>query len=229
MNNYENVKELETGVGVAVGVVVTEYTTDFITQMIKIPGSTIIWLIIVIALSIALSRYVLGIWFNHSKILRKLLIGNQFIEGTWFDTMKTESGIIEIGFSRIKYSQKKIDYWGEDYDLVNHQTSPYDAIMVKLEWPDFHYIYSAYRTDKDEENTKGYGKLSFERRPGNCPKKYTGKYIAFGGSRNISFIGIKLDEKEHKEWIAKLDKPELRKKCLQELHKKFNKQENILP
>jgi len=87
MNRHEHLNDLETGIGVAVGVVVTEQTTHLMAEWITQPGILATLLIIILTISIILSKYIIGFSFNRFKSIRRSLIGSQFIEGTWFDTM----------------------------------------------------------------------------------------------------------------------------------------------
>ena len=135
--------------------------------------------------------------------------------------MRKNNEVAEIGFSRISYTHKDIQFWGEDYNLEMDQCFPFRAEIVQMNWPILHYVYTANRSDTKEESIKGYGELDFQKELRGSPKKYSGKYFVLRGTDKISFEGIKVNERKDKTLIEHLNEPATRKKALLQLLEKY--------
>ncbi len=217
MDRQKLIQNLEATIGAAVGVVLSQQTSHLITKLFHIQGAAITFAIIIVTASIIITKFLIGSLFVRSKTLRRILLGKQYVEGTWFDIMRINNKVAEIGFSRISYTHKDIQFWGEDYELEMDQCFPYRADMVQMNWPTLHYVYTANRSDTEEKGSKGYGELDFQKELRGCPKKYSGKYFILRGTDKVSFEGVRINERKHKTLIRLLEEPATRKKALHQL------------
>ncbi len=222
MNRQKLVRDLESALGVAVGVVLSQQTSHLAKSWFPVPGVTAAFSIIVIAVAIVVIRFFAGSLFVRSRVLRRILMGNQYVEGTWFDIMRKNGEVAEIGFSRIIYTRAGVKFFGEDYALTMENGFPYRAELVQIEWPKLKYVYTANRSDSADEVTTGYGILDFLEERHGPPKKYSGKYFVLRGTDTVSFEGIRLHEKHDKDLIHQLDDPLLRKQALSDLLEKYD-------
>ncbi|MCZ6703107.1 MAG: hypothetical protein O6940_08710 [Ignavibacteria bacterium] len=221
MDRQKLIQDFEATIGLAVGVVISQNTSHLITKWITTGEITVMFAIVVITLSVYIMKFFIGSLFVQSRTLRRFLLGRQYIEGTWFDIMRKDNKVAEVGFSRISYTHKNIEFSGEDYNLEMDQCFPFRAEIVKMHWPTLHYVYTSNRSDTKEQTTKGYGEIDFQTERRGSPKKYVGKYFVLRGTEKIFFEGIKLNEKKDKTLIDLLDDPAHRKEALKQLLKKY--------
>lgn len=221
MDRQELIQDLEATIGVAIGVILSQQTSHLTTKWFTVPGINAMFAIILVTISIIIMKFFVGSLFVRSRTLRRILLGKQYVEGTWFDIMRKNNEVVEIGFSRISYTHKEVQFCGEDYNLEMDQCYPFHADIVQINWPTLHYVYTANRSDTKEETIKGYGELDFQKELRGSPKKYSGKYFVLRGTDKISFEGIKVNERKDKRLIELLDEPATRKKALRQLLEKY--------
>ncbi len=207
MTRQEKIADLEATVGVAIGVVLSEQTSAWVGQWFSSRAVTVASAVAVVVASTVLARFIGSGLFVRSRALRRLLLGRQYVEGVWFDVMHKDGEVVEVGFSRIRYTASALRFSGEDYDLQLEKSSPYRADMIRLEWPTLRYVYSAARPDDESEKVRGYGYLTFDETRSGAPRKYTGKYFPLRHTEGILFYGIRLDEKKEAACLARLDDP----------------------
>lgn len=159
--------------------------------------------------------------FDHWKGIRKKLIGQQYIEGTWFDIMKLDGQPMDIGISTFEYVDYEIRYKGQDYNLAKGSWAPYHTKMVKLEWPRLTYIYTAQRQDAKTVEMTGYGVLDFHVGTKGPPTTHSGQYLALQSSERISFESFRLNEKKDSNVLAKLVEPTTKRQALFALFEKY--------
>lgn len=185
--------------------------------------------IAVISASIELIKFLAETLFDQSRFLRRILLGDQYLEGTWFDIMDVAGKPSEVGLSWLSYDDWEIKYSGEDYHLkylsdcadeaMKHRF-PYTAEkIVYLKDNKLFYKYTAERSGRDEPEIVGYGELQFPGGRG-IPMRYTGHYYRQEGSgifRKICFVGFRLDGKKDREYLQRLNNPRCYAPALQAL------------
>ncbi|MEX2263591.1 MAG: hypothetical protein WD696_16660 [Bryobacteraceae bacterium] len=159
----------------------------------------------VIAVVLKLVEFFLGSLFDRSRWVRRKLLAEQYIEGTWFDIMRRGGKPVEIGVSRLRYKDFTIRFSGEDYNIENDpgmeagHCSPFDADMVHFNGEVLAYKYTARRSDDANITTQGYGELQFFSVEDGAPSKYSGSYFVLQCNEKMCFEGFKLDEKADAE------------------------------
>jgi hypothetical protein len=104
-------------IGVTVGVILAEQLSTRLKAWLTEPGAAVMLSAVVIAASIELVKFFAETLFDHWRFLRRVLLGDQYLEGTWFDIMRVAGKPSEVGLSWISYDDWEINYAGEDYDL----------------------------------------------------------------------------------------------------------------
>jgi len=221
LDRQKLIQNLEATIGLAIGVVISQEISHLITKWFTAREITAMFAIVIITVSVIIMKFFIGSLFVQSRTLRRVLLGRQYIEGTWFDIMRKDNKAAEVGFSRISYTHEGIEYSGEDYNLEMDQCFPFRAEIVQMNWPTLHYVYTSNRSDSKEQTTKGYGEIDFQTERRGSPKKSVGKYFVLRGTEKIFFEGIKLNEKKDKTLIDLLDDPAHRQEALKQLLKKY--------
>src|SRR5262245_12221196 len=221
-------------IGVAVGVVLTDRLSLWLSAWLTRPGVEVLFSVVVIAVSIELVKFFAESLFDHSRVLRRVLLGNEYLEGTWFDVMRVGGKLSEVGLSWFSYDDWELKYSGEDYALVSNAVNaelvvehrfPYTAEkIVHLKNNKLLYKFTADRSDRDDSEIAGYGELQLHPGARGVPTRYSGHYYrpeAGGVFRKISFEGFRLDETRDRDCLQRLDNPETRKDAVRELLKRF--------
>ena len=221
-------------IGVAVGVVLTDRLSSWLKEWLTRPGVEVLFSVVVIAISIELVKVFAETLFDHSRFLRRFLLGSEYLEGTWFDIMKVAGKPSEVGLSWFTYDDWELQYSGEDYDLkpqaehaelaMEHRF-PYTAEkIVHLKNNKLLYKFTADRSDRDDLEIAGYGELQLHPGDRGIPTRYSGHYYRPEGGgvfRKISFEGFRLDETRDRDCLRRLNSPETRKDAMRELLKRL--------
>ena len=221
-------------IGVTIGVVLAEQLSSWLKAWLTEPGAGVLFAVVVIAASIELVKFFADTLFDHSRLLRRILLGDQYLEGTWFDIMRVAGKPSEVGLSWLSYEDWELKYAGEDYDLkydadnaelaMTHRF-PYTAEkIVYLKDNKLLYKYVADRSDRDDLEIAGYGELQFHPGEHGIPTRHSGHYYRPEGGgvfRKISFEGFRLDERRERECLQRLNDPETRKDAMRQLLKRF--------
>jgi hypothetical protein len=221
MSALKRVKSMQSTLGVAVGVVLTDQFSSLAKQWFLIPGVPIVFSLLVVAISVVAVQFLTSSLFDHFQWVRRLLLGQEYIEGTWFDILRKDGRPLEIGVSWLRYEDLNVKFSGEDCDLALRHSFPYEANMVQFDGQVLMYKYTARRSDDANITTQGYGEIQFSNVRQGVPKKYSGCYFVLRSTEKLSFEGFKLDEEKDREWIKMLDSGETRKKALFQLFRKY--------
>ncbi|HSF29901.1 MAG TPA: hypothetical protein VLK82_05440 [Candidatus Tectomicrobia bacterium] len=223
MNALKRLQTIQATLGVAVGVVLSEQWPSWAKHWFPNAGVAEVLSLITVAVSVVVLKFMAGALFEKSKRVRRMLLGRQYIEGTWLDIMRADGKLKEIGVSWLRYDGSELRYTGEDYDLTLNHCSPYEAEMVQLKGQVLMYKYTARRSDNGSLGTQGYGELQFSPGRDGIPNKYSGSYFVLQGREKLSFEGFKLDEQKDSELLELLENGRTRKEALRRLLEEYAK------
>lgn len=220
--------------GVAIGVVLAERLSSWLEAWLSKPGAVVLFSIVVISVGIELIRFVAETLFDHSRLLRRLLLGDQYLEGAWFDIMRVNGRPSEVGISYFRYDDWEIKYTGEDYDLkcdgdcpdlaMAHQFPFTAETIVYAKDNKLLYKYTAARSDRDDVEVAGYGELQFHPNISGIPTRYSGHYYrpeGEGNFRKVCFQGFRLDDRKDRECLQRLENPGTKRDTMRQLLKRF--------
>lgn len=225
MDALKRLQAAHVSIGLAVGVVLAQEFTRLAQQWLTGSFMPAVASLIVITLSVMAVKYFVNQLFNGAKWFRRLMLGKQFVEGTWFDIMRIgDQPAVEVGVSRLSYHDAEVRYSGDDYDLCMSHTAPYHSEMAQMKWDGqrliLMYKYRAGRSDEKQVGTEGYGELLFSP-PDSLPNHYSGCYFVLDGGSKYSFEGFRLDERKDREILALLNRGDTKREALRSLLQKY--------
>jgi hypothetical protein len=143
------------------------------------------WLPLIIALILTavlqqLLEHLLSSILESSRLIRKLFLQRQYIEGLWVDVGRTGNQIVAIGYSTISFSDGQYKFSGEDFDIDSGVRGYYRIDLIAYEWPVLKYTF-VYTTSTEESN--GYGEAQFSDTESTPPKCNGFCHIFKTGSR----------------------------------------------
>ena len=80
-------------------------------------------------------------WFADATFIRKALLGDEFVAGTWIDVMWCDGAPCGYGLSKIRYRGSSMCYTGEDLKIDGTDGGHYWTDLLKLDWPNMRYTY----------------------------------------------------------------------------------------
>lgn len=160
--------------------------------------------LIVVTLTFQLFKFIFETIFEMSEVVRKILLGREFVEGTWLDLLSHGGVPFACGVTRIVSSGSSLRITGEDYDIDSNSCGYYAVDMLLFEFPKIKYKYTYQKSDNKGLAQEGFGEIQFMERNGR-PIKYAGFSFNLKEDRRVTFESWKVEDKEI---LARLDKPE---------------------
>ena len=116
------------------------------------------------------------------KWLRKFILREKFIEGTWIESIVPANGERMISRITISFERDKIKLQGMNYNLKGKEIGSFSTEMACFKWPRIDYQYNWTRFDDSSYDIDGIGYIRFTG-SGNEPLTYNGHYFTTEGSR----------------------------------------------
>lgn len=136
-------------------------------------------------------RIILDLALERLTALRRFLLGDQYVEGVWFDLIFEGASLVSVGHSMIKFADGKLFYGGEDFPLDGSGKGYYRIKLSDFSWPTLEYTY-IYETRGGDQ--QGYGMLQFIERSG-PPTKYAGKFVDRSDGKRFTFESFRVLDK----------------------------------
>ena len=202
MDKLKRLSQVIVSMSLAFSAVIAQQASSWVESQAASPA----WLPPVVALAIVsggsyVLRLVLEIVFESSRWLRRLLLGRQFVEGTWFDLSVEDGQPIIVGVSRVEFSGTTVRFSGEDFAVDGTRQGHYLADLTSLEWPKLKYKYTYHVSDAPQLSKQGYGEAQFIERDG-PPKEYVGFYFELLVGKRVTYEGWRVEDPEI---LAQLD------------------------
>jgi hypothetical protein len=105
MSNIRRLSQLRSAVNIAIGVGLAQEFTDWIVKYNLPSGFLHISAVIVVVITFQLLQFIFNTIFEMSKDVRKILLGREFVEGTWLDLLSHGDTQIAYGVTRIVSSE----------------------------------------------------------------------------------------------------------------------------
>jgi hypothetical protein len=157
-------------------------------------------LIAVIKVSEKVAEFAIERW----RGLRRTILGDNYIEGVWFNKVPINSPL--YGLLRIEIKDSSVRISGEQYDRNGAMTATWHSEMARFDGSILSYAYRAtYSQHGQEQEVHGVSQISFAKvsRTGE-PRSYNGHYHdSVGQQQTCCFTGFRLDANT----IEMLDKP----------------------
>jgi hypothetical protein len=193
MNRIKSVANAVTTLSVGTAIVVGQQGAAWLnTHQANFPswGSPAVAVVLFYVAS-QLLRMVLELLLERLTGLRRFLLGDQFVEGVWFDLIFEGSNLISVGHSMIKYIDGKMSLSGEDFPLDHSGKGYFRSKLVDFTWPTLEYTY-IYENQVDDQ--QGYGVVQFVEQSG-PPLSYTGKFVNRSNGKRFTFQSFRVSNK----------------------------------
>jgi hypothetical protein len=215
MTRDQRVSQLSSALSVGIGVAIAQVFTDWILKKGLPPWFPLISALVVVITTFQLLQFTFDTIFEMSAGVRKLLLGREFVEGTWLDLLSHDGVPFAYGITRIVSTGASLRITGEDYDLDASSTGFYRIDMLMFEFPKIKYKYTYQKSDNPGLAQEGFGEIQFMERNG-PPKKYAGFSFNLKDDRRVTFESWKV---ENKDIFVQLENPESEQKAILEFFK----------
>jgi hypothetical protein len=120
-----------------------------------------------IALIFGIAQYSAGLLVNRCQGLRRLLMSDEFVEGTWIDISQVIADIgREIAIVNILYKDRQFQVSGQTYNTEDLQwIGNWESIITKYDPGLLYYLYRETSTRGAPAPVVGGGQLRFQRNP----------------------------------------------------------------
>lgn len=210
MSRVDRLSRLSSAVSIAIGVGLAEEFTNWIEKYNLPAWFPHVSAVVIVVVIFQLLKFIFDSIFEMSEGMRKILLGREFVEGTWLDLMSQNGIPVAYGITRMASSGTSLRISGEDYDLNAKRTGYYSVDMLIFEFPKIRYKYTYQRSDNQGLEEAGFGEFQFRERNG-PPVKCSGFFFNLMEDRRITFESWKVIDKEI---LAMLDSPESDKKAI---------------
>jgi hypothetical protein len=140
--------------------------------------------------------------------LRRLILANQYVEGTWMDVVRDGDSITHIGVLRITILNGDLHVSGDNYRTNGLLVDSFHSTMLEFSWPLVRFVSSSDRIG----SAPSYSEVRFDPRNG-VPTRYKGFFQDVGGSR-FDYVGWRINDVEV---LRQLDDPMKVTKVVREL------------
>lgn len=211
MDRLKRMHRLSLAISIGVGVVIGQKASVWVEQYYKSVWLSPLVALIIFAICFQFLTYLLENLFDGSKRLRKILLGRQFVEGTWLDLMSKEAKPFSYGISYIKsFELSSLRISGEDFDLEGNNCGHYYSDLIKVEWPTIKYTYTYQHSSNPQLSCQGLGELQFIEREG-PPNRYRGSFFDILEGKRNTFEGWKVKDSK---LLNQLDNPNTQKEAI---------------
>ena len=157
------VNVLALAVASSISVVCYQLVDDAFQKRHGVLSSVIV--IAAIALIFGIAQYSAGFMVNGSRRLRRLLMSDEFVEGTWIDIMQVGAGIgTEVAIVEIQYKDRQFHLSGQTYSTVDlRQLGAWESIITKYDPCLLYYLYRETSTQGAAAPVLGGGQLRFQK------------------------------------------------------------------
>lgn len=158
--------------------------------------------------------------FERLGFVRRFVLGDDCIEGMWFDNVVGED---LFGLITIQFRDGGISISGEQYDAAGKITATWENYVVAFEGCTLRAIYRApqFRGGVPSE-VYGFTTYVFTGRPGKPPSFFSGFFADISGeSRKCQLRGFRITDKKI---MARIGKPESRREAIAELMQQWRVQ-----
>lgn len=166
-------------------------------------GAVSIAALLTVCLSLMLTEALFPALF-HWSVLRKMVLGRDYIEGTWLQAERGPSGSERLTVLHVRPSGFGYDLSGYSLNQENEIESNRMVAWSKLDGPVLNYAYRMLMPDAGGNQNQFFSELMFEQRRG-APKALAGYGAPAGGTRRFQIEGVKLTKWSERRRLGKLE------------------------
>lgn len=168
--------------------------------------------LLIVVVGLHLLQSLLENIFDSSRTLRRLLLGHQFIEGTWFDLSLADDRPPIVGIARILFSGSTVRFYGDDFSVDGTRQGHYMSDYASLEWPKLKYKYTYHVSGTRQLSNQGFGEAQFLTH-GGPSQQYVGFHFDILEGLRVTYEGWKIEDQQI---LDKLDNPNTRREVVLE-------------
>lgn len=150
-----------------------------------------------------------GTWILFSSTVRQILIGKEWIEGTWMDIVRVKDQIQKVGVLYFEVREDSIFVTGSNYKTNGEVDNSFTSEITKFDWPKLRLWYQSDKRTIGSPTSGGFSELRFVPREG-PPQKYSGFCQDYNGKRG-NCSGWRIIDKSI---LKKLDNPSTTKEVI---------------
>ena len=169
MNRYELLNKGLSAVALATGVVSIRAAEEALSAYQLPDGVGFALSILVLAFCLVYLKVVLGHLVSAIPGLRRLLLGNQYVEGVWLNCVSTSTGKEIFGVINIEARGLSLAYGGENYARDGAHVGEFDSTLIEMTFPVMTFQYGA-SPSMAAEFSGGIIRITFHERP---PVRFT--------------------------------------------------------
>lgn len=140
----------------------------------------------------------------HWSVLRKMVLGRDYIEGTWLQAERGPAGSERLTVLHVRPAGFGYDLSGYSLNQENEIESNRMVAWTKLDGPVLNYAYRMLMPDAGGNQNQFFSELMFEQRRG-APKALAGYGAPAGGTRRFQIEGVKLTKWSERRRLRKLE------------------------
>lgn len=149
-------------------------------------------------LAVAL-RYAIREWIVGNRHVRRLLLGSQYVEGTWVDTVRLEDGTEQLGITHVGPDGDGLRFTGRNFDTDGNHVGSFRSTAAELRDHELHYLCETREDGPPSVFGRSAGILTFTLQEGR-PREYEGVFLAYEGELASGRIrGVKPGKKDRKD------------------------------
>ena len=213
MDRLEKISQVTQTLSLATSAVVGQQVSSWMERQKAFPA----WLpplaaLLIVVVGLHVLQALLETLFSSLKPLRRLLLGNQFIEGIWFDLSQADGRPIVVGIARIMLAGSTVRFYGDDFSVDGTRQGHYMSDYASLEWPKLKYKYTYHVSGTRQLSNQGFGEAQFLAR-GGPPQQYVGFHFDILEGQRVTYEGWRIEDRSI---LDKLDNPNTRRKVVLE-------------
>jgi hypothetical protein len=202
MDRYKLASKLSRQLGLGTAVLLAKFASDWATQAKLHPTSVVIFMLIAAGLGKSSAESLFDLLFLRACWIRRLLLGNCFVEGTWIEFVRMERKPFSISITHISPKNDfSLIFSGTNYDLQGIQLSNFRTDMTEISWPVISCKHSNQPSQGGSPRLEGFGELQFDTTE-KLPNTYSGFFIHLTEGRRYNVVAHKITNKES---LAKLN------------------------
>jgi len=186
---------------------------------------TLIWIVAAVGLVALLwfSEWLINKCFDRSVWLRKRILGDDFIEGVWFNKVKLPLPGQAYGLLYIEVKEEGVVVHGSQHKENGQLTATWESYMADYRGNTLRYAYAVKYTERgDIQDVQGVSDISFLKRAGIAPQEYNGRFHDICPSQqpeeSITFVGRRLSKTQFDSLVQQKDNATYIKMLIRDLY-----------
>ena len=194
MKKLQNFKLIIDSIGIGGAALIADIVKNFATSQNWANYIPISLFVLVTIILIPIISTVGTLIVNNSKFLRKLILGNQFIEGSWTDYTTRNEYKKSFGIITIKFVSGNYIIEGNDYLEDGSLESSFTTSAIEASWPSILFVHKANRISEEGSLVDGFSQFTFATIAGRLT--YSGWSVDYGKKAHKILNGSRISENE---------------------------------